>query len=66
VQRIYTGNIPTGEHRLEVAVSGKLPGGRDVSGTEGFEFSKDVEPKVVGLTLSAQDSGAASIELGGW
>ena len=26
VQRIYTGNIPTGEHQLEVSIAGKLPG----------------------------------------
>jgi hypothetical protein len=66
VQRIYTGNIPTGEHQLEVSVSGVLPGGGDFSGTESFSFSKDVEPKLVGITLAGQDSGAASIQLGGW
>ena len=66
VQRIYTGNVPTGEHRLEVSVSGELPGGRDLSGTESFSFIKDVEPKLVGITLAGQDSGAASIQLGGW
>ena len=64
--RIYTGNIPTGEHQLEVSVSGELPGGRNVSGTEIFGFSKDVEPKLVGITLAGQDSGAARIQLGGW
>ncbi len=66
VQRIYTGNLPTGEHQLEVSVAGKLPGGRDLSGTESFSFSKEVEPKLVGITLAGRDSGAASIELGGW
>jgi len=66
VQRIYTGNIPTGEHRLEVSVSGALPGGRDFSGTESFSFSKDVEPKLVGITLAGQGSGDARIQLGGW
>jgi hypothetical protein len=66
VQRIYTGNVATGEHRLEVSVAGKLPGGRDFSGTESFTFSKDVEPKLVGITLAAQDSGDARIQLGGW
>ena len=65
VQRIYTGNIPTGEHQLEVTVAGKLPGGSDFSGTESFGFSKDVEPKLVGITLAGKDSGA-SIRLGGW
>ena len=66
VQRIYTGNISTGEHRLEVAVAGKLPGGKDFRGTESFSFSKGVEPKLVGITLAGQESGAASIHFGGW
>ena len=66
VQRIYTGNVPTGQHRLEVSVAGKLASGREFVGNEGFDFDKDVEPKLVGITLAAQASGAASIELGGW
>jgi hypothetical protein len=66
VQRIYTGNIPTGEHQLEVSVAGQLPGGTDFSGTESFSFSKDVEPKLVGIRLAGRDSGAASIQLGAW
>lgn len=66
VQRIYTGNIPTGEHRLEVSASGKLPGGGDYSGTQSFGFSKEVEPKLVGITLAGHASGDASIRLGDW
>jgi hypothetical protein len=66
VQRIYTGNLPTGEHRLEVSVAGKLPSGEDFSGTQSFGFDKDVEPKLVGITLAGQASGDASIQLGGW
>ncbi len=62
VQRIYTGNVPTGEHRLEVTVAGKI-GGSDVSSTESFTFRKEVEPKLVELTL-AQGSGGASVQLG--
>ena len=66
VQRIYTGNVPTGEHRLEVSMSGKAAGGKDVSASERFNLSKDVEPKLVGITLAGGTSGAASIRLGGW
>jgi hypothetical protein len=66
VQRIYTGNIPTGEHQLEVSVAGKLSGGKDVVATESFRFYKDVEPKLVAITLAGQDSGEARIQLGGW
>jgi hypothetical protein len=65
VQRIHTGNLATGEHRLEVSAAGKLPGGSDFSATESFGFHKAVEPKLVGITLAGQDS-AASIQLGDW
>jgi len=65
VQRIYTGNVPTGEHRLEVSIAGKN-GGKPVSAVEHFSFSKKLEPKMVGITLAASQSGAASIRLGDW
>jgi hypothetical protein len=66
VQRIYTGNLPTGEHRLEVSVAGKVPGGRDASRSERFTFSKDVGPKLVGITLGGGGSGGGPhIQLGG-
>lgn len=66
VQRIYTGNVPTGKHQLEVSVAGQLPGGGDYAGSESFSFSKDAEPKLVGVTVAGQASGDARIELGGW
>ena len=65
VQRIFTGNVATGEHRLDVAVAGKLAGGGDFGGSQSFRFRKEVEPKLVGVTLAAA-SGDARIELGNW
>jgi hypothetical protein len=64
VQRVYTGNVATGGHRLVVSIAGKLPNGDDFSRSESFDFSKGVEPKLVGITLAAE-AGAASIQLGG-
>jgi hypothetical protein len=66
VQRIYTGNISTGEHRLDVSVAGKSSGGKEIGATESFSIRKDVEPKLVAITLAGQDSGDALIQLGGW
>jgi hypothetical protein len=63
VQRIYTGNVSTGEHRLDVTVTGKQPGGEDFETRESFDVRKAVEPKLVELTL-AGDAGD-SIRLGG-
>lgn len=65
VQRIYTGNISTGEHQLEVSVAGKLSGGKDLDASESFSFRKDVEPKLVAITLAGQEFGKPRIELGG-
>src|SRR5262245_8858872 len=64
VQRLYTGNITSGDHRLDVAMAGKLANGSDFTRTQSFSFSKKVEPKLVGLTLG--DAGDASIQLGSW
>jgi len=64
VQRIYTGNVATGDHRLDVAMAGKLPSGADFQRDQSFTFSKKVEPKLVGITLA--DAGDASIQLGAW
>jgi len=66
VQRVYVGNVTTGEHRLDVFVDGKLEGGDDFTPSEHFTFRKEVEPKLVELTLSGPGSGASPITLGEW
>jgi hypothetical protein len=66
VQRIYVGNVATGDHQLEVLVDGKLKNGSDFSRTDHFAFRKDVKPKLVGLTLAGPDSGSTPIVLGEW
>ena len=66
VQRIYVGNVATGDHKLEVVLDGKLEGGADLSRTESFTFRKEVKPKLLGLTLAAPASGNTPIALGEW
>lgn len=66
VQRIYVGNVATGDHQLEVLVNGKFEGGADFSRTEHFTFRKEVKAKLVGLTLAGPDSGNTPIALGEW
>jgi hypothetical protein len=66
VQRIYVGNLATGEHQLEVLVDAKLEGGADFSRTESFVFRKEAKPKLVGLTLAGPDSGNSPIALAEW
>lgn len=66
VQRIYVGNVATGDHKLEVFVDGKLEGGADFSRTGQFSFRKEVKPKLIGLTLAGSHSGNTPITLGDW
>jgi hypothetical protein len=66
VQRIYIGNVTTGDHKLEVVMDGKLEGAADFSRTESFTFNKEVKPRLLGLTLAGPRSGANSITLGSW
>jgi hypothetical protein len=55
VQRIYTGNIRSGEHDLQVFVLGKTQGGADLKKSEQFKVNKDVGPRIVEISLDAQD-----------
>jgi hypothetical protein len=54
VQRIYTGNVRTGEHDLQVSMTGKSAAGSDFRKTEGFKIHKDVGPMIVEISLADQ------------
>jgi hypothetical protein len=66
IQRIYTGNIATGDHDIEVSLNGKLANGKDYTHSDHFAFTKDVKPKLMGLTLAGPDSGQPPIDVGNW
>lgn len=66
VQRIYTGNVPTGEHQLTVTMTGKLKNGEDISRSDNFSFTKGVEPKALGITLAGSGPGMSGIHVGDW
>jgi hypothetical protein len=54
VQRIYTGNVRSGEHDLQILVIGKTGGGTDFQKSERFKVNKDAGPKIVEISLAAQ------------
>ena len=54
VQRIYTGNIRTGTHEMQVTLMGMSKGGKNFQKVEKFKVSKDVGPKIVEITLAHQ------------
>jgi hypothetical protein len=64
VQRIYVGNVATGDHQLNVLVDGKLKAGTDFSRTEHFTFRKEVKPRLVELKIAGPDSSKTPITLG--
>ena len=66
VQRLYTGNVPTGQHNLNVTYSGKLENGKEFSSSDQFVFDKTVRPKMLGLTLAAATSGSKGIQIQDW
>jgi hypothetical protein len=54
VQRVYTGNIKTGEHAIQVNFIGKSEGGSDLDRAESFKIQKNVGPSIVEITLAQQ------------
>jgi hypothetical protein len=66
VQRIYTGNVPTGDHQLSVTMIGKLKNGSEFNKTDQFSFAKGVEPKALGITLAGPGLGKTGIHVGDW
>lgn len=64
VQRIYTGNIATGGHAINVRMTGKLPNGDDFEFEDAYDFDKDVAPKALGVTLAS--AGSDGIRFGEW
>ena len=55
VQRIYTGNLRSGKHDLQVSVSGKSVGGNGFRISETFKINKGVGPKIVEVALAAHN-----------
>jgi len=63
MQRIYTGNLLSGEHEVQVTMLGKTKGGSDLSRSESFMIDKAVGPKAVEIILSDPGLAAEVIEL---
>lgn len=66
VQRLFTGNVPTGDHELGIKMVGKLKNGKDFEESNSFRFSKGVEPKAIGITLAGPGLGESGIRAGDW
>ena len=60
VQRIYTGNLRTGDHRVEVSVVGKSGGSKETKTTT-HTIAKGVGPKFVEIRVSG-----SGVEVKNW
>ena len=65
VQRLYTGNIKQGAHDLQISFSGKSGGG-ELKQSASFKITKDVTPKIVGITLAAPGTANQTIAIKDW
>lgn len=52
MQRIYTGNVKTGEHQLKVGMSGKEAGGKKIKQTADYRFKKGIGPGLVEISFT--------------
>jgi hypothetical protein len=55
VQRIYTGNVRSGEHELQVLVLGNNGDGVDFQKSERFKVTKDAGPRIVEISLTSHN-----------
>ena len=65
VQRIYAGNVATGDHQLDVQVDGKLPSGADFSRSEQFSSAR-TSSRSCRHDARRPGLGPRRIELGNW
>ncbi len=65
VQRLYIGNIKQGAHDLQVNFSAKSGGG-ELRQSASFKITKDVTPKIVGITLAAPGAASQTIAIKDW
>lgn len=61
VQRLFTGNVRTGEHTLDLTLVGKTDGNDDYRETASWRFTKEEGPRLVEVTLAGPAAGAQSV-----
>lgn len=66
VQRVYTGNVRSGEHALEVTLIGKSSGNNDYRESASYRFTKEEGPRLVEITLAGPGAGSNNINFKDW
>lgn len=66
VQRLYTGNIKTGEHSLVVSYIGKAPAGGEYKRSASYTVVKDVGPRFVEIKIPGPGAVEQDIKFRDW
>lgn len=66
VQRVYTGNIKTGDHDLVVSFSGKAPAGGVYRRSASYTLTKKAGPKFVEVKIAGPEAGEQDIKFKDW
>jgi len=66
VQRIYTGNIKTGDHDLVASFIGRSKSGNEYQRSESFTVTKAVGPKFVEIQISGSSASDQSVSFKDW
>lgn len=66
VQKIYTGNIRTGEHKLVVSYSGQTSLGGEIKRSATYTLTKSVGPKFVEIKIGGPDAGSEGMVFKDW
>ena len=66
VQKIYTGNIKTGDHNLVVSYVGKAPAGGEFRRSANYTLNKDVGPKFVEVKIAGPNASEQEIRFKDW
>ena len=66
VQRLYIGNIRTGDHDLVVSYTGKAPAGGEYKRSGSYRVTKDVGPKFVEIKIAGPESTEQDIQFRDW
>ncbi|GMR01202.1 MAG: hypothetical protein BMS9Abin19_0566 [Gammaproteobacteria bacterium] len=66
VQRIYTGNIKTGDHQLVASFIGRAKSGNEYQRSEKFNVTKAVGPKFVEIQITGSSASDQTISFKDW
>ncbi len=66
VQRIYTGNIKTGEHKLIASFIGRAKSGNEYQRSENFTVTKAVGPKFVEIQIAGSSASDQEVSFKDW